>query len=346
MFSLVGFGTIQAMVDESVFMQLGGVSAELISDDSQIHRWWQLQFGDFLQDQASEPVSLRIKMHNVTELPARPAYAPFYVDQRLDLYGQQHSILEAFQAENESLILHFFDGGLVYLSPETGSADVWVTPAVFPSGRFEDVTLVALQVLLRAHGAYMIHASGVSNADGAILFVGGSGSGKTTTCLNLLLHGWRMLANDVVLIKRQGDQIIAWPVPDTVTLRPKTDTLLPKLRPFIENPYTVDGEILPLNMLPAHQLVQGDWSPPTLVRAICFPTIAQQAETTVTAQMRAIALALLMQESVDRWDQAALSGHSDMLHAVCQQAACFSVQLGFDMVEQRRVLANLLTQTA
>ena len=333
------------MIEKTVFIKLGGISAELTSTDQQIHTWWQLQFGDFLHVQPFDTVKLCIQMHKVSELPPRPATKPFYVDQRLDVEGCHHSILEVFQIENAGLILHFFDGGLVQLSLERGSAEIWITPAVFPSGRFEDVTLVALQVLLRTHGAYMVHASGVANANGAMLFVGGSGSGKTTTCLNLLLNGWQMLANDVVIIKRDGEQIMAWPVPDTITLRPKTDTLLPKLRPFIDDPYRVDGVTLPTNMLPTHQLVQGNWSPPTPVRAICFPTIVPQTSTSTRPQIRAISLALLMQESIDRWDQAALNGHSDMLQAVCQQAACFALQLGNDMLQQRQVLANLLTRT-
>lgn len=334
------------MTEHSQFIMLGDVSVELVSDSVLIHACWKYQFGAVLKDNAVAAPKLRVIAYLVEQLPDVPSDRPYYVDSRLDSDGYEHCILRAFRARDDSILLDFVDGALAKLPAPTGesaeTATVWLTRDVFPTGRFEDVTLVTLQPLLRRHGAYLVHAAGVAYDGEAVLFVGGSGSGKTTTCVNLVLHGWQLLANDVVIVRSEGDVIKAWPVPDTLTIRPKTTDLLPQLLDYMNDEQVIEGIRLPSDMLPAHRLVQGQWSSPVAVHAICFPNVAHKPITTIRPQMRAIALAILMQESIDRWDQSALAAHSDILSATCKQSACYAVELGSDLAQQENVLRQML----
>ncbi len=327
------------------FMQLGGVSIALECADQRVTDCLALQFGDFLHDAPQAPVQLKVVFHHGRYLPKLPEGDPIYVDERVDAYGRTHCILEAY-ADGDATLLFFLDGGIVRLpsDEEAGvrTATVWIVDNIFVSGRFEDVVLVTLQPQLRRFGVYTIHAAGAVKDGQALLFVGGSGSGKTTTCLNLVLNGWQMLSNDVVILRDGPDGVYAWPVPDTITLRPKTATLLPQIESYPIGEQSVPNIVLPTDSLPAHRLVNGNWAAPTRVKAICFPSITGEPTTTVSAYMQAIALAVLMQESADRWDADALEAHSDMLYRACQQADCVQVHLGHDMAQQREVLAQLL----
>ena len=286
--------------------------------------------------------TLLLTAHLVSELPPLPECDPIFIDNHQDDYGGNYCILHAFRPKPTTTVLHFLDGGIAKLSDTT--IELWLTASIFESGRFEDITLVALQPWLRRNGRYLIHASGVVLDDHALLTVGSSGSGKTTTCLNLTLNGWQMLANDVVLVEDRGDQLIAWPVPDNITIRPKTFTLLPQLRTFPFGDQTINRHGQPEDKLPAAVLVGENWAVPSPVRVICFPTIVDQRETTFAPQMSAIALALLMQESIDLWDESAFDTHTQVLDRLTRQATCVAATLGDDLDEQLTRFTELMAQ--
>jgi hypothetical protein len=58
----------------------------------------------------------------------------------------------------------------------------------------------ALGVLLHQRGLLVLHASALIAGDGAILFLGGSGWGKSTTAAALHAHGYGVIADDVVAL--------------------------------------------------------------------------------------------------------------------------------------------------
>jgi hypothetical protein len=60
--------------------------------------------------------------------------------------------------------------------------------------------LLALLMLLRPKGLYGLHACGLKKDGSGLLLVGSSGSGKTTTMLNLMKSGWQFLSDDAVLL--------------------------------------------------------------------------------------------------------------------------------------------------
>lgn len=69
--------------------------------------------------------------------------------------------------------------------------------------------LLALVMMIRRHGRFAIHASGVSRSGRGCLIAGQSGSGKTTLGLTLIQHGWKNLSDDVVALLEGESQIEA-----------------------------------------------------------------------------------------------------------------------------------------
>ncbi|MEV0446193.1 hypothetical protein AB0I84_39740 [Streptomyces spectabilis] len=67
---------------------------------------------------------------------------------------------------------------------------------------------------LLTDGWSILHASAVTDLDGqTVLTLGGKGAGKTTTALLLARAGWRLLANDRVFVRPDGDgiRVLPWP---------------------------------------------------------------------------------------------------------------------------------------
>jgi hypothetical protein len=79
------------------------------------------------------------------------------------------------------------------------------------------------------------------------------------------------------------------------------------------------------------QLVNGQWSEPAPVVAIYFPHIEDRAQSALQAQGRALCLARLLEESVDRWDKATMPAHINLLHSLSRQAAAYTLRLGRDV---------------
>jgi hypothetical protein len=70
----------------------------------------------------------------------------------------------------------------------------------------QEFLMLSLLWLLRQHGIYALHANGLVKESG-ILFVGGSGSGKSTSSLSLIRQGWSYLSDDVILLRNSLDGI-------------------------------------------------------------------------------------------------------------------------------------------
>lgn len=312
-----------------MLFRLGNLIVELEGDDRRIEDYWRDLVGSFAVSAENHSVSMRVTLHLVDSLPPLPA-DPAYFSDSVITEGRSH-ILDAYHINDSHAALHFLDGALVIVPvlPER-DGDVphiigWITNHIFDTGRFEDVVLVSLAPSMRQRGYFLVHAAGVTWNNHAVLLVGPSGSGKTTTCLTLLDAGWQLLSNDVVLLQRHNGQVWAWPVPDTVTIRPKTWQLLPHLTNDYHTDYKREQS------LPARLIVDDQWATPAPVTALCFPHVTPYSEPSLEPQASAHSLARLLEESLDSWDTATLNAHMAVLAAITDQAALYRLHLGMDV---------------
>lgn len=284
------------------------------------------------QARAAATARLSLTLRLVNELNLPEAAERIYQDD-----GQ---IVDVYQSpQTGSFILHFLQGAVIRLQPDT-SAGVQgqITEPIFHHGQLEDVTLTALAPLLRRHGCYLVHAAAVSSGSGALLLVGPSHSGKTTSGLRLVLAGHKHLASDVVLLSQVGNQIYAFPTPGTATIRARTLQLLPQLEALIED----DDSALAVQDGLRVRIAPEQWGAPAPVVAIFFPTIGGTTQSTVRPLEQGVALAKLMEESIDRWDSAVLLNHMAFLTALSQQARCLRLALGADVDSLPSLLESAL----
>lgn len=306
---------------KSMLFRLGDVEVNLLSDSLQICAYWKRLFrGPQVARTAADhdlPLSLSLQLVETLSLP----------DPAGRFYRDAQGILDVYVQPQGGFALHFLQGALVNLQPDhDASAAGAVTAEIFAYDRLEDVTFVSLAALLRRRGCYLVHAAAVSTTRGAVLFVGPTHSGKTTTGLALLLAGWKHLASDVVILSRSGSAIVAHPTPGFINVRPRTLELLPELRQLSVG--TETGNAAAGARL---ELEGTQWSPPAPVTAICFPQITSDAQSKLEPLDASIALARLMEESVDRWDKVALMDHMAFLTSLSQQVSHYRLLLGSDV---------------
>ncbi len=303
------------------------IHVQLKSPDPEIQAQWKRIFAGWPQGNGRSP-QIILKLKLVNTLPNLPLDPPFFSDSHR--YPGENGILDVYQLEDEHVLLHFLGGALVKvplkpISPtEPLIATGTIAPTVFQDGRFLDITYTSLAPLLRQHGYFMVHAFAAVKDGHGVLIVGPSGSGKTTTGLALILAGWQLLCNDVLLIQNSTQGIIAHPTPDDITIRPQTFALLPELAQFVP----AGKSLTQVVDLVGNDLTKGRWAAPTPIKAIYVPKIEEGVKSEKRPLSRAICLAQLMEESIDKWDKDTLSTHINTLQALAYQAQTYTLHLG------------------
>jgi hypothetical protein len=328
-----------------MLFQLGDIRILLAGNDERIEQYWRELTGptQFSAETTTTP-HITFQLELCDTLPPLPTSQPDYSD-AIATDGQAH-ILDTYTIGDSHTILHFIDGAIVNVpatitAGQTPHIQGWMTPNIFTSGRFIDVVLVSLAPLLRKRGYFLLHAAAVALDQQAILFVGPSGSGKTTTCLTLIDAGWQLLSNDIVLLKRDNSQILALPVPDQISLRPKTRELLPYLQTLPNG----DNSTLQLGTIATRHVVGDQWGVATPVFALCFPHVTDNDRSVIEPQSRSIALAWLLEESIDSWDGATLPAHASILADLAAVTRSYRLHLAPDIAKLPALLASLLPAT-
>ncbi len=312
-------------------LKLHRLTISLESENTAVTTQWQRLLGGWLGNTAAQ-VDGCLCLELVDHLPSLPQTRPLFYDERS--LPDDVGILTVYGAENGRVWLHYHDGALVSvpLSPAGHEALMYgyITEKALMYGRFEDVTFTSIAPLLRRSGYYLVHAFAASKDGRAVLIVGPSGSGKTTTGLSLLLAGWQLLANDILLLEARADGIYALPTPGGVNVRPQTFELLPSLRLLLHDSHT-PGQTMAVT---GQQLTNGLWAQPVPVGLVLFPRIeAARPYSQLQPLNRAVALVQLLAESVDRWDGTMLNKHVNVLQALSRQTAVHTLLLGQDVPE-------------
>jgi hypothetical protein len=177
--------------------------------------------------------------------------------------------------------------------------------AVLARGRLDDVFFTALAAPLRRFGIYLVHGFGATRHGRALLVLGPTGSGKTTAGLTLLADGWDFLGNDVVALQASGPEVQALPTPSLVGIR--------------------DREAIGVGR-GQYRLAAGavtSWGAAAPVAAMLFLEATGSGPDRPEKVRRAVALARLIENSLDRWDGSAAGEHLALLERLAGQADAF-----------------------
>jgi hypothetical protein len=135
--------------------------------------------------------------------------------------------LEVAEQKHEFCLKTFTQNARIFLAVEDQLIESWpFDEAHFFQGKF------SMQLIQKIHNRQedkwlgVFHASAVSNKNSAMLFLGDSGNGKSTSLALLQAHGFDCIADDFVPVAAQNQDIYSFPAAISVK-KTSLDTLLP-----------------------------------------------------------------------------------------------------------------------
>jgi hypothetical protein len=229
------------------------------------------------------------------------------------------------------------------IDPQDGAALAWIQPAlaglkpaVFTNLFLQTVVLESL----RGHGLYWVHAACVAESGRAVLLVGASGSGKTTTGLNLVLNGFRFLSQDRTLLRLTGEGLDLLAFPEDLAVTEASLTLLPNLRVRLGELPKAMGK----HQLDPIQLFPQSLSQEAAPGLILFLRVAHADQTFIRPIRPAAALQRLLPNSLLASLPAVTARHFEALHRLAQDSRSYDVALGRDIERQPGIVRELLTR--
>lgn len=239
------------------------------------------------------------------------------------------------------------DCGLSQLHVVPGDTEAlcFLAPDFFDHSPFEqrEFFLLALLMLLRAHGLYGLHACGLERGDSngdrgvGLLLVGASGSGKTTTSLSLIRGGWNYLSDDAVLLAAlENGSVQASAFRRGFSCTPETLTRFPELTGDAEFGDPEGKRVV----YPGPAF--GGSAPNCVPSLVVFPNVTAANRTTLRPLRAAHSLIRLSQQSAGIMTDTAVSQRQlGLLKTLTDQTRSFELHLGRDASDPGRIDALL-----
>ncbi len=204
----------------------------------------------------------------------------------------------------------------------------------------QEFLMVSLLWLLRPHGLYALHASGVAKGEIGVLIAGSSGSGKSTLSLGLIRQGWRYLSDDITLLNNNPDGIEAMAFQKGFSFDPSLANQYPELNHPLETPF-LNGHKRFLDINPIYpNRFQSSYFPKVLI----FPKIVSREKSELIPIERERALILLIENSGGIMvDKEMVVKQMEVLKQLIYQTSSYHLLAGRDLYEEPERISDVLS---
>lgn len=202
---------------------------------------------------------------------------------------------------------------------------------------------VLLDVLKKV-GVLVWHSAAVEKEGRAILLPGVSGSGKSTTTLNLLRLGYRFLADDVTLLRMRGDAVEATGHDNELYVTQQSLDLLPEWEKARGGERVRKGSRWKYRLdLSAQRSTR---RAPPVAATMLFPRVHKGRKTTLHEMTETEALLECLAQPPKEYPisplgMIVLENQFELYSRLAASASCYRLLLGSDQDEVRAVLATL-----
>ncbi len=203
---------------------------------------------------------------------------------------------------------------------------------------------ILLDVLKKA-GILVWHSAAVARDGVAILLPGVSGSGKSTTTLNLLRLGYQFLGDDMVLLRQKGDGLEVSGFETGLFLTDRSLELLPEWKKFKRGRRLKKGQRWKYRIELATKRPKVGTKPP-LAKVLLFPHVTRGQTTRLEKLTETEALLECLRQEPKEFPASIMGGSSlesqfEIYSRLVRSKRCYRLHLGSNQSEVRDVLSRV-----
>ncbi len=297
----------------------------------------------FNGSQAAAPIFIKILNKKSISLPGGST-----------LLSPEKDPLKVFSHGSKLYIV--LDKSILELDLESGTAAGYFDEPIFRYARMVShrFLLSGIVILLHARGFYYLHASVVECDNEGYIFVGKSGSGKSTNAIRLAEKGWNYLSDDSLFLCQNGrDQVEVRAIPNEFKLNGEllqeisTQRLaaqsfsIPNFQHTFSVPKFNKKFIRIENVYPA-QFRKG-----CVAKVLIHPVIVSEPVSRMIPLKKLEALSVLMRESRFLFIQhAATNQHLHVLKDLVNQCICYRLLAGRDLLDNPDTLSEIVLNSS
>lgn len=242
--------------------------------------------------------------------------------------------------DGRRLIIDVHGQGVLVIEGEHGAArGYFYRPEVLHQDQLESFFHYALAELLKWNSMFTLHATALEYHGRGLLISGHSGSGKTTSSLSLLRSGYRYLSDDHPLLWDGGTRLELRAAPMKIDVTNQTVALFPELRDATSGLLRQGASKKSFQFEDIYAGSAGRSCEPAM---ILFPHIANTSHSCLEPLPKSRALELLMPRQPLVYDEEAAKREFQALSKLVQQADCYRLHFGQDVLDLPMLVTPLL----
>jgi len=234
------------------------------------------------------------------------------------------------------------DGSVVHLNPVSRKVKGYLREKVLENA----IILYALvgapfSDILKYDSLYSLHSAALCRDGVGYLFSGDSGSGKTTSTLGLVAHGFKYASDDVVLLEEVKGEVIAHSLTRTFNVDRASGARFPGIVRE-ENLPVKPGHKITVNI---EQVIPGSFVPRLRPDVIISLKIISNGKSRVQPLSQVEVFRRLLKQTVLAADKEVSQNQIKTLGRLARQVRGFELLNGRDVYEDPACLVNLMAET-
>ncbi len=204
----------------------------------------------------------------------------------------------------------------------------------------QEFLILSLLWLLRKHGLCGLHANGLVKDGSGILFIGDTGSGKSTTALSLIRQGWSYLSDDVTMLRDSANGVEALAFQKGFFFSPDLANHYPELNKAVETS-SLNGQ---KRFLDISSIYPGRFVSSCFPKALIFPKIVPQDKSRLVPINNTKALIQIVENSGGIMvDKELVVKQMQVLKRLVYQTNGYQLLAGRDLHEDPKKISRVLS---
>lgn len=200
--------------------------------------------------------------------------------------------------------------------------------------------LIGLIHLISPLNFYDLHAAGLVKDGVGYLFLGESGSGKSSTAISLVRQGWHYVSDDALLVRPSADGIEVLAFRKHFYLDPVLSHQFPEIAPHLKGSAMGDHT---KRFLDVESVYPGRFRPSCIPRVLIYTQIVPQPESTLVPIDKTTALIKLMRQSASLFfKRQAVNVHLEAMKRLVSQSYSYELLAGRDLYEGPEKISDFL----